>query len=136
MFDLTHLFISSAWAQTAAPAVLAQPARAPGLTDIISPQVLMIILLFGVWFFLVIRPQSKQYEAQQKVVKALQRGDRVMTGGGIHGKITKVLENGEDVMLEIAEGVEIKILRSAIAGLEAKPQPVAPAAAAEEKAEK
>lgn len=125
MFDLTHFFISTAWAQNAAPA----PQAAPTLMDIVSPQTLMIIALFGVWFFLVIRPQNKKYEEQNKMIKALQRGDRIVTSGGIHGKIAKV-EGDNLLIVEIADGVQIKLDRNNVQGLEAKTQPV-PAAAEE-----
>ncbi|MDR3425189.1 MAG: preprotein translocase subunit YajC [Alphaproteobacteria bacterium] len=115
MFDLTHFFNMAAMAQTAAPAA----------TE--SPQATMInfvpfVLIFGIFYFLVIRPQQKKFSEQEKMVKALQRGDRVVTSSGIHGKITK-LEGDALLMLEIAEGVEVKIDRNNVQALEAKPQP-------------
>jgi preprotein translocase subunit YajC len=82
---------------------------------------LPFVLIFGVFYFLVIRPQQKKLADQDKMVKALQRGDRVVTSGGIHGKITKI-ENEGQLILEIAEGVQIKIERDNITALESKPQ--------------
>jgi preprotein translocase subunit YajC len=121
MFDVAHLIMSSAWAQDAAPATAdtATSTAAAGLM-----QYLPFILIFGVFYFLVIRPQQKKLEEQNKMIKALQRGDRVITTGGIHGKITR-LEGDDQLMVEIAEGVQIKIERGNVQGLEAKTQPVA-----------
>jgi preprotein translocase subunit YajC len=119
MFDLTHLFVSAAFAQDAVP-----PPADPmaGLMNYVP-----FVLIFAVFYFLVIRPQQKKLTEQEKMIKALQRGDRVVTSGGIHGKITKL--DGDDIlMLEIADGVNIKIDRNSVQGLEAKPTPVTVAA--------
>jgi preprotein translocase subunit YajC len=115
MFDLTHIFISSALAQDAT-------AAAPEATQAAMMNYLPFILIFGVFYFLVIRPQQKKLSDQEKMIKALQRGDRVVTSGGIHGKIAKI-EEEKFVMLEIAEGVQVKIDRENVSALEAKPQP-------------
>jgi preprotein translocase subunit YajC len=116
MFDLSHLFVASAFAQDAAPVPASDPMA--GLM-----QYLPIVLIFGVFYLLVIRPQQKKMADQEKMIKALQRGDRVIIAG-IHGKITKI--EGENILfVEIAEGVQIKADRVAVQGLEAKPQPIA-----------
>ena len=117
MFDLTTLLISAARAQDAAPAAPADPMA--GLMNYLP-----FVLIFGVFYFLVIRPQQKKLGEQEKMIKALQRGDRIVMAGGIHGKIAKI-EGDEFLMIEVAEGVQIKIDRSSVQGLEAKPQPVA-----------
>jgi preprotein translocase subunit YajC len=119
MFDLTHLFVASAFAQDAAPAPIDTTA---GLMNYLP-----FVLIFAVFYFLVIRPQQKKLVEQEKMVKALQRGDRVVTTGGIHGKITK-LEGDDLLMVEIADGVQIKMDRANVQGLESKPQPVIAAA--------
>jgi preprotein translocase subunit YajC len=117
MFDLVHLLISPAFAQDAAA-----PA-APGSPLGVLTNYLPFILIFGVFYFLVIRPQQQKLSEQQKMLKALQRGDKVVTSGGIHGKIAK-LDGDAFVTIEIANGVEIKLDRGHISGLEAKPVPV------------
>lgn len=114
MFDFTHLFVPAALAQDAAPVVTEG-------TQAAMMNYLPFILIFGVFYFLVIRPQQKKLSDQDKMLKALQRGDRVVTSGGIHGKIAK-LEGEEHVMLEIAEGVQIKIDRINVTTMESKPQ--------------
>jgi preprotein translocase subunit YajC len=128
MFDLTSFFISSAFAQDEAAS---QGGAGSGLADIFSPQALLIASLFAVWFFLVIRPQQKKLADQEKMIKALQRGDRVVTSGGIHGKIAKVEE--KFLILEIADGVQIKIDRDNVVALEEKPQDAVSAKEGEKK---
>ena len=116
MFDISHFFVAAAYAQDAAqaPADMAQPAMM---------NYLPFVLIFGVFYILVIRPQQKKLSEQEKMIKALQRGDRVVTTGGIHGKVAQI-EEGKTITLEIATGVEIKIDRDNIQALEAKPEPV------------
>ena len=118
MLDIAHLFISSALAQTDAP--VSPPG---GSNTSVLMNFLPLILIFGVFYVLVIRPQQKKMDEQTKMVKALQRGDRVVTTGGIYGKITKV-DGEENLFIEIADGVEVKIVRSHVQGLAAKTQPV------------
>ena len=119
MFDLTRLIISPAFAQDAGSAVAA-PSQSPSDT----PMLLVFLALFAVWFFVVIRPQQKKLDEQNKMIKSLQRGDRIVTSGGIHGKIAK-LEGDTQLIVEIAEGVQIKVDRTSVQGLEAKTEPVA-----------
>ncbi|MGB9154057.1 MAG: preprotein translocase subunit YajC [Alphaproteobacteria bacterium] len=124
MFDPTQLFISSAWAQGPIPQVQDAAPGIMGGSQSALMGYLPFILIFAVFYFLVIRPQQKKFDEQNKMVKALQRGDRVVAVGGIHGKITK-LEGDDLLIVEIAEGVQIKIDRTSVQGLEAKTQPVA-----------
>jgi preprotein translocase subunit YajC len=118
MLDLTNIFIASALAQdaTAAPPPVATPMA--GLI-----QYLPFVLIFGVFYFLVIRPQQKKLDEQAKMIKALQRGDRIVTNSGIHGKISK-LEGDNLLFVEIADGVHVKMERSHVQSLAAKTQPV------------
>lgn len=117
MFDLSQIFIATAQAQTAA----GSPPGGSNTSMLMN--FVPIILIFGVFYILIIRPQQKRMDEQNKMIKALQRGDRVITSGGIHGKITKV--DGDDLLtIEIADGVNIKVARSHISGLAAKTQPV------------
>jgi len=84
---------------------------------------LPFILIFGVFYFIVIRPQQKKLDEQAKMIKALQRGDRIITNSGIHGKISKV-EGDDHLMVEIADGVHVKMERSHVQALAAKTQPI------------
>ena len=75
-------------------------------------QLLPMILMFVVLWFLMIRPQMKKAKEHKALIEALAKGDEVVTGGGLVGKITKVGENY--VTLEIAEGTEVTVQKPAI----------------------
>jgi len=109
-----------------APA-FAQEGPAAGGGDIFM-SLLPILLIFVVFYFLLIRPQQKRAKEHRNMVANLRRGDRVVTGGGIVGQVSKVLSDTE-VQLEIAEGVRIKVVRSTITSVLDKTQPAAPAPA-------
>lgn len=96
------MWMESAWAQAA-------NAPRPGIFE----QVFPIVLIIGVFYFFIIRPQSRKAKAHQEFVSNLRRGDSVVTGSGILGRIEALTE--KFVTLEVADGVQIKVLRSAIA---------------------
>jgi preprotein translocase subunit YajC len=72
--------------------------------------------------FLLIRPQQKKQKEHRAMVAALKRGDRVVTNGGIYGQVSHVAD--DHLMIEIADGVKIKIVRDAVAAVPGKPEPV------------
>lgn len=84
---------------------------------------LPLILIFVVFYFLLIRPQQKKAKEHKAMVEALRRGDQVLTQGGIYGKITKVKDGEEDVEVEIAKDVRIRVLRSTIGQVISKTEP-------------
>ena len=69
---------------------------------------LPLILIFGVFYILLIRPQQKKVKLHREMLNNLKRGDKIITSGGIIGRINKVFDNRE-ISLEISEGIEIKI---------------------------
>ena len=83
---------------------------------------LPIILIFVVFYFLLIRPQMRQRKEHQQMLGQLRRGDRVVTGGGIIGTITKATA-GAEVTVEIAEGVKVSVARHTITSVLTKPEP-------------
>ncbi len=83
---------------------------------------LPLILIFVVFYFLLIRPQQKKAKDHREMVSRLRRGDRVVTGGGLHATVAKV-EDENTVILEIAPNVRVKARRHTIAELASKPQP-------------
>ncbi len=84
---------------------------------------LPLILIFAVFYFLLIRPQQKKMKEHQQMIENLKKGDTVVTAGGIVGRITRV-EAGEDtVQVEIAPGVQVRIVRHTISELRSKPRP-------------
>ena len=85
------------------------------------------MLIIGIMYFLMIRPQQKRLKEHQAMVAAVRRGDTVVTSGGIIGKVAKVDEN--ELQVEIADGVKIKVVRSTVSEVRGKGE-VAPAAKA------
>lgn len=100
-----NFLISEAWAD--APAAAGAPAQG-------SPFVTLIMLgvLFAAFYFILIRPQAKRAKEHKTMIAALAKGDEVVTGGGVLGRITNISETY--VTVDIAEGVEIKVQRQAI----------------------
>jgi len=84
---------------------------AQGLGGMLFP----LIMIFGIFYFILIRPQQKKTKQHQEFLDRLKRGDTVVTSGGIHGKITGL--TGKVITLEIANNVRIKVSRNQIAGL-------------------
>ena len=74
-----------------------------------------LIAIFAIFYFLVLRPQSKKAKDHQKMLSELQQGAVVATQGGIIGKITGIKDN--EVTLQVQEGVRVRFLRSAITGV-------------------
>lgn len=83
---------------------------------------LPLILIFVVFYFLLIRPQQKKAKAHRDMVGNVRRGDSVVTGGGIIGKVTKVMD--ERLQVQIADGVKVQIARGTLSDVVAKSQPV------------
>ena len=85
-------------------------------------QFVPLILIFLIMYFLLIRPQQKKVKEHQAMVAALRRGDTVVTQGGVIGKVVKVKEDNE-LELEIAEGVKIRVVQNTIATVTSKTEP-------------
>ena len=97
------MFISNAYAQTAG-------AAAGGMSSLM--QMLPLVLMFVVLYFIMIRPQMKKQKEHKAMIDALGKGDEVVTGGGLLGRITKVDE--QYVSVEIAGNVVVQLQRSAV----------------------
>jgi preprotein translocase subunit YajC len=97
-------------------------------------QFLPLILIFVVFYFLLIRPQQRKAKDQKAMLDALRRGDRVVTGGGIIGTVARV-DNPEEVIVDIADNVRVRVLRSTITSVLAKPDPAAAREAARQRTE-
>ena len=96
------MFLSQAWAQ----------GTGGGSGDFLV-QLFPLILIFVVFYFLLIRPQQAKVRAQREMLSGVKRGDRVVTGGGIIGLVTKVISDNE-VQVELAEGVRVRIIKQTI----------------------
>src|SRR5246500_4394585 len=102
------------------------PAYAPsvgGTSPDFLIQLLPFALIFVIMYFLILRPQQKRAKQHQEMVKNVRRGDVVITNGGLVGKVTKVVDD-DQVEVEIADGVRVRQLRSMVADVRAKSEPV------------
>ncbi|MGH7100725.1 MAG: preprotein translocase subunit YajC [Stellaceae bacterium] len=95
-------------------------------------QFLPLVLIFVVFYLFLIRPQQKKAKDQKAMLRALRRGDRIVTGGGIIGTVARVVSD-QEVSVEISEGVRVRVLRSTITSVLAKPDPAAAREAARER---
>ncbi|NOC82806.1 MULTISPECIES: preprotein translocase subunit YajC [Ruegeria] len=86
-------------------------------------QFLPLILIFAIMYFLLIRPQQKKMKEHQAMVDAVRRGDQVVTQGGLIGKVSKVKEGENEIEVEIAEGVKVRVVKSTIAQVLNKTEP-------------
>ena len=82
-----------------------------------------LLLIFGIMYFLLIRPQQKKLKEHQEMVAALRRGDQVITQGGVMGKVTKVKDDSNEIEVQIADGVNVRVVRSTIATVVNKTEP-------------
>jgi preprotein translocase subunit YajC len=88
-------------------------ANQPGILEALLP----FVFIFAIFYFLIIRPQSKKMKAQEKFLSELKRGDAVVTTGGLLGNIEAISE--KVVHLDLGDGTKIKMLRKQIAGTQA-----------------
>ncbi|WP_407965765.1 preprotein translocase subunit YajC [Bartonella sp. C271] len=82
------------------------------------------ILIFAIMYFLIIRPQRAQMKKRQEMLNAVRRGDTVITGGGVLGKVTKVYDESGELEVEISEGIRIRVIRSTLADVRVKGEPL------------
>ncbi len=99
----------------------AQAAGAPAGAGLIS--FLPIVLIFGIMYFLMIRPQQKKLKDHRALVAALRRGDQVVTSGGIIGKVAKVSDT--ELEVEIATGVKVRVVKHTVTQVLSKTEPAA-----------
>ncbi len=88
--------------------------QAAGSQQSMMPTIIMMVALFAIIYFFMIRPQNKKQKEIQKFRDALEKGMEVITIGGIHGKIASVNEEANTITLEVSKGTEITFERSAI----------------------
>ena len=91
---------------------------APGAFDYLNSLIVPTMLIIGIMYFLMIRPQQKRLKEHQAMVANIRRGDTVVTSGGIIGKVTKADDN--ELQVEIADGVRIKLVRGTVSEVRTK----------------
>lgn len=85
---------------------------------------IMLLLIFGIMYFLLIRPQQKKLKEHTAMLAGLRRGDQIITQGGVVGKIVKVKEDdSNEVEVEIAKGVNVRVVKSTISTVINKTEP-------------
>jgi preprotein translocase subunit YajC len=87
-------------------------------------QLLPFILVFVFFYFLILRPQNQARKKHAEMIANVKRGDVVVTSGGLVGKISKVLD-GDEVMVELADNVVVKVIKSTLTDIRNKPAPAA-----------
>ena len=115
------MLISSAWAQSAL-----------GSGGDAFSSFAPLILIFVVFYFLLIRPQQKKQKAQQAKLAAVRRGDKVLTGGGIYGNVTKVIDEKE-IQVELADGIRVRVATGTLLDVLSKTEPANDAGTTENK---
>ncbi|MDP6604496.1 MAG: preprotein translocase subunit YajC [Rhodospirillales bacterium] len=106
------MFVSTAYAQASAD-------QGGALGSVLVPMILILV----VFYFFLIRPQQKKAKQHKEMLNAMRRGDKVVTGGGITGTVSKVIDDNE-VQVEISQGVRVRVQRSLIASVITKGEPV------------
>lgn len=110
------MFISEAWASAGA----AQPTSGDFLMSLVP-----ILLIFLVFYLLLLRPQQKRMKEHREVLNNLQKGDKVVTGGGVIGEIKKVI-NEHELLVELNKGNEVRVVRGTIQGKWEMPDTLTP----------
>jgi len=109
------MFVTPAYAQAAGGA-----GGFGGLGGLES--LLPLVLIFVVFYFLLIRPQQKKQKQHREMLAAVRRGDRVVTAGGIIGQVVRVV-NDSELIVEIADGVRVRLVRAMVSDVLAKTEP-------------
>jgi preprotein translocase subunit YajC len=108
------MFVTPAFAQTGM-------AGAPDMLISVLP----FVLIFVIMYFLIIRPQRTQLKKREEMLKNIRRGDQVVTGGGLVGKVLKVIDERGEVEVDLGNNLKVTALRATIAEVRAKGEPVA-----------
>ena len=112
------MFMTSAYAQAGAP-----PAMDP-FGSLLIPMLLML----GIFYFFMIRPQSQRAKEQRDRMNAVRRGDSVVTSGGMVGRVTKVSDTSDEIEVELADNLKVRIIKSTLMDVRSKGEPVKDAA--------
>lgn len=86
-----------------------------GLGGLLAGPLPMLVLMFGIFYFLLIRPQQKKAKQHKEMLAGIRKGDKVLTAGGLEGAVLDV--DGDSLTVEIAQGVTVKVNRNYVAGL-------------------
>lgn len=108
------MFVTSAYAQAAGA-----PAMDP-FGSLLIPMVLML----GIFYFFLIRPQSQRAKEHRDRMNSVRRGDSVVTSGGMIGRVTKVSDTSDEIEVELAENFKVRVIKSTLMDVRSKGEPV------------
>ena len=91
------------------------PPQGGNPSDGLFSTLIMFMLIIGIFYFMILRPQQKRQKERQKLLEALKKGDRIVTSGGMYGVISGIDE--KSVLVQVADNVKIKFERGAIASV-------------------
>lgn len=92
----------------------AQAADAASSSGSLTGMIVQLLLIFAIFYFLLIRPQQKRLKEHEAKLNAIKRGDNIITGGGIYAKVISVDDTKDELQVEIASGVTVKVARSTV----------------------
>jgi preprotein translocase subunit YajC len=113
------MFITPAFAQNPLSGLFGGGGDSASMITSFMPLILIIVIMY----FLILRPQQRKVKQHQELIKALRRGDTVITNGGLIGKVTKVVDD-DQIEVEVADGVRVRQMRSMVSDVRAKGEPV------------
>ena len=95
------------------------------MQEFLQSPIPMLIAIFAIMYFLLLRPQQQRVKQHKEMVDNVRRGDTVVTAGGVIGRVVKVPQKEDpEITVEIADGVQVRVLRSTLSEVRAKGQPV------------
>jgi len=95
------------------------------MQDSFLTSIVPLIAVFAIMYFLLIRPQQQRMKQHKQMVENLRRGDTVVTAGGVIGRVAKVPQKDDpEITVEIADGVQVKVVKTTLSEVRAKTQPV------------
>jgi len=95
------------------------------MQDSFLTSIVPLIAVFAIMYFLLIRPQQQRMKQHKQMVENLRRGDTVVTAGGVVGRVAKVPQKDDpEITVEIADGVQVKVVKTTLSEVRAKTQPV------------
>lgn len=107
------MFVTPAFAQAAGPA-----------SDPLASLLIPMLLMLAIFYFLLIRPQSKRAKDHRDRMNSVRRGDTVVTSGGMVGRVTKVTDTSDEIEVELADNLKVRIVKSTLMDVRSKGEPV------------
>lgn len=113
MFYSERSFVNGVIVMFINPAFAADAAATTSTGDL-SGMIFQLLLIFAIFYLLLIRPQQKRIKEHEAKVKALKKGDEIITGGGVIAKVAEINEADDELKVEIASGVVVRVARSTV----------------------